>query len=189
MMPAEVGDKGPSLERFQDYLVLLARVQMDARLRARLHPSDIVQQTLLEAYRQHDNLLGRSEKEMAAWLRQLLVHNVADAGRALRRAKRDAGLERSLEAVLENSTVRLHAVLAADQSSPSQQALRHEQWLQVSDALARLPEPQREAVVLHYLQGLPLAEVAGQLERSEASAAGLLYRGLKKLRDLLRDRE
>jgi RNA polymerase sigma-70 factor (ECF subfamily) len=188
-MPAEVGDGGPSLERFRDYLVLLARVQMDARLRARLHPSDVVQQTLLEAHRQRDKLHGRGEEEVAAWLRQLLVHNVADAGRALSRAKRDVGLERSLEAALEQSSVRLQAILAADQSSPSQQAMRNEQWLRVADALARLPQPQREAVVLHYLQGLPLAEVAGQLGRSEASAAGLLYRGLKKLRELLREQE
>jgi RNA polymerase sigma-70 factor (ECF subfamily) len=42
---------------------------------------------------------------------------------------------------------------------------------------------------LHYLQGLPLAKVASQLERTEAAAAGLLYRGLKKLRELLHERE
>jgi RNA polymerase sigma-70 factor (ECF subfamily) len=124
-MSAEVGDEGPLLERFRDYLLLLARVQMDARLRGRLHPSDVVQQTLLEACRQRDKLHGRPEQEQAAWLRQLLVHNVADAGRALSRAKRDVVLERSLEAALEQSSVRLQAVLAADQSSPSQQALRH----------------------------------------------------------------
>src|SRR5262249_23292674 len=151
-------------------------LQMDARLRAKLRPSDIVQQTLLEAHRQRDQIHGRPEEEQAAWLRQLLVHNVADAGRALGRAKRDAGLERSLEAGLEQSSVRLRVALAADQSSPSQQAIRNEQWLRVADAMARLSESQREAVLLHYLQGFSLAEVAGQLGRSEASAAGLLYR-------------
>jgi RNA polymerase sigma-70 factor (ECF subfamily) len=170
-------------------LILLARVQMDARLRARLHPSDVVQQTLLEACRQHDQFRGRGEEELAAWLRQMLVHNMADAGRTLSRAKRDAGLERSLEAALEQSSVHLQAALAADQSSPSQQAMRNEQWLQVADALARLPELQREAVVLHYLQAMSLAEVASQLGRSEASAAGLLHRGMKKLRELLHEQE
>jgi RNA polymerase sigma-70 factor (ECF subfamily) len=188
-MPADVDEGGVSLQRFRDYLVLLAREQMDARLRAKLHPSDIVQQTLLEAHRQRDKLSGRPEGEQAAWLRQALTHNIADAGRALRRAKRDAGQERSLEACLEQSSLRLHAVLAAGQSSPSQQALRNEQWLRVADALARLPEPQREAVVLHHLHGLPLAEVAGRLQRTEAAAAGLLYRGLKELRAQLRERE
>src|SRR5262245_49342893 len=134
-MPAGVDEGGPSLERFRDYLDLLARLHMDAQLRAKLHPSDVVQQTLLEAYRQQDKLLGRGEQELAAWLRQILAHNLADAGRALGRAKRDAGRERSLEAALENSSVRLQAALAANQSSPSQQAIRNEQWLRVADAL------------------------------------------------------
>src|ERR1051326_3259921 len=98
-MPADAGDAGPSLDRFRDYLLLLARVQMDARLRAQLNPSDIVQQTLLEAYRQHGQFRGHDDAELAGWLRQMLIHNVADAGRALGRAKRDVDLERSLEAV------------------------------------------------------------------------------------------
>jgi RNA polymerase sigma-70 factor (ECF subfamily) len=188
-VPAAAGDAGPSLERFRDYLALLARLQMDAKLRARLHPSDIVQQTLLEAYRQRDQFRGRGDEELAAWLRQMLIHNVADAGRVLGRAKRNAALEHSLDAALEHSSVRLGALLAADQSSPSQEALRNEQWLQVADALAGLPDSQREAIVLHYLQALPLAEVAGQLGRSEASVAGLLHRGLKKLRARLQEWE
>jgi RNA polymerase sigma-70 factor (ECF subfamily) len=188
-MPPEPGAGGPSLDRFREYLVLLARVQMDARLRARLNLSDIVQQTLLEAYRQRDQFRGRGDAELAAWLRQMLVHNVADAWRALGRAKRDVALERSLEASLEQSSVRLRAVLAADQSSPSQQAVRNEQWLRAADALARLPEPQREVIVLHYLQARPLADVALQVGRSEASVAGLLHRGLKKLREMLHERE
>ncbi len=92
------------------------------------------------------------------------------------RAKRDVELERSLEAVLAESSVRLHAGLAADQSSPSQHALRHEEWLRVADALAQLPDPQREALVRHYLQACPLVEVARQLGRSEAAVAGLARR-------------
>jgi RNA polymerase sigma-70 factor (ECF subfamily) len=164
---------------------LLARLQMDGRLRARLNPSDVVQQTLLEAYRKREQFRGHGEEELAGWLRQILIHNMADACRALGRAKRDVALERSLE----DSAVRLGALLAADQSSPSQHAIRNEQWLAVADALAGLPDAQREAVVLHYLQDLPLAEVAGQLGKSEAAVAGLLHRGLKKLRELLHQQE
>src|SRR5438105_3855074 len=151
-MPAEAGDGGPVLDRFRDYLLLLARVQMDARLRAQLNPSDIVQQTLLEAYRKREQFRGHDDAELAGWLRQMLVHNLVDAGRALGRAKRDVARQRSLEAALEDSSVRLHALLAADQSSPSQHALRNEEWLRVADALAHLPEPQREVIMLHFLQ-------------------------------------
>jgi RNA polymerase sigma-70 factor (ECF subfamily) len=66
-MPAQAGDGGPLLDRFREYLVLLARLQMDARLRARLHPSDIVQQTLLEAHRQREQFRGQGDVELAAW--------------------------------------------------------------------------------------------------------------------------
>jgi RNA polymerase sigma-70 factor (ECF subfamily) len=66
VLPADVGDGGPSLERFRDDLVLLARVQMDARLQTKLNPSDVVQQTLLQACRQHDQFRGRGEEELAA---------------------------------------------------------------------------------------------------------------------------
>jgi RNA polymerase sigma-70 factor (ECF subfamily) len=188
-MSAAAGDDRLSLERFRDYLALLARVQMDARLRTRLNPSDIVQQTLLEAHRRREQFRGQTDAELAGWLRQMLVHNVVDAGRALGQAKRDAALERSLDAALEHSSARLRALLAAEQSSPSQRAVRHEQWLRVADALAQLPEPQREAIVRHYLQALPLAEVARQLGRSEPAVAGLLHRGLNKLRELLPEGE
>src|SRR6266851_3843196 len=104
-MPVEPGDEGLPLDRFREYLLLLTRLQMDARLRARLNPSDVVQQTLLEAFRQRGQFRGRGDAELAAWLRQMLVHNVADAWRALGRAKRDMALERSLEASLEKSSV------------------------------------------------------------------------------------
>jgi RNA polymerase sigma-70 factor (ECF subfamily) len=179
----------PALERFRDYLVLLARAQLDRGLRAKLDPSDVVQQTLLEAYRKRHQFRGHNEGELAAWLRQILVHNLADALRDLGRAKRDAAAERSLEAALADSSARLEAVLAADQSSPSQQAVRHEELLRLSTALAQLPQQQQEAVVLHHLHGCTLAELAQQLGRTEAAVAGLLHRGLKKLRELLHERE
>jgi len=63
--------------------------------------------------------------------------------------------------------------------------VRSEELLAMADGLTSLPEAQREAVVLHHLQGLPLAEVARQLGKTPAAVAGLLHRGLKRLRELL----
>ncbi len=74
------------------------------------------------------------------------------------------------------------AWLAADQSSPSEQAVRHEQAVRLANALARLPATQREALVLHYWQGCSLADIAGRLDRTTDAVAGLLKRGLKQLR-------
>ena len=173
---------GRLLEKFRDYLRLLARVQLDPRLRGKLDPSDVVQQTLLEAYQKRDQFRGSTEGEWLAWLRQALAHNLSDALRAFGQAKRDIGRERSLEAAVEVSSRRLEAWLAADQSSPSQQAQRHERAVHLAEALATLPQDNREALVLHYCEDWPLAGIAAHLGRTPAAVAGLLKRGLKQLR-------
>jgi RNA polymerase sigma-70 factor (ECF subfamily) len=180
---------GAAFDRFRAYLLLLARARLDPRLAAKFDASDVVQQTLLEAHRDAAQFRGRTSGEQAAWLRQILARNLANAGRDLGRLKRDAARERSLEAALNESASRLELWLAADQSSPSRQAARNEAVLRLADALATLPEPQREAVELHYWQGLKLAEVADRLGRSTAAVAGLLQRGLRALRERLAEPE
>ena len=84
-------ENGLRLERFREYLKLLARVNLGDQVRSKLDPSDIVQQTLLEAHRKRLQFRGTTEAEMAGWLRQLLACTLADAVRALgRAARRDA---------------------------------------------------------------------------------------------------
>jgi RNA polymerase sigma-70 factor (ECF subfamily) len=180
---------GWALERFREYLRLLARLQLGSRLRARLDASDVVQQTLLEAQQGLADFRGATEAELAGWLRRILARNLADVLRAAGRAKRDVGRERSLDAALDESAARLGSWLQADQSSPSQQAARNEQSVLLAAALARLPEPQAEAVVLRHLEGWSLADIAGRLGRSQAAVVGLLQRGLKNLRTLLQQPE
>jgi RNA polymerase sigma-70 factor (ECF subfamily) len=86
---------------------------------------------------------------------------------------------------VEASSVRLEAWLADPGSSPQQRAERNEQLLRLTAALKELPDAQREAVMLHHLQGLTLDRVAGHLGRSSAAVAGLIKRGLKHLRQRL----
>jgi len=178
-------DAGARLEGFREYLRLLARMQLDPRLKSKLDPSDVVQQTLLEAYQGLAEFRGDGSGQLAAWLRQILARNLANAVRDLGRAKRDVGREQSLDAALESSSVRIAAWLAAEQSSPSQQAARQEDVAGLADALASLPEPQREALTLRHLQGWSLADVAAELGKSKAAVAELLHRGLEQLRELL----
>jgi RNA polymerase sigma-70 factor (ECF subfamily) len=176
------------LDAYRDYLRLLAGVQLDPRLRGKLDPSDVVQETLARAHEKAAQFRGTSEAERAAWLRQILANQLAAAVRRhLDAGKRDAGRERSLHAAVEDSSARLEALLAADQTSPSAQAVRHEELLRLAEALAGLPEDQRQAVELHHLHGLPVEEVARTLGRSQAAAGGLLRRGLKRLRELMRE--
>jgi RNA polymerase sigma-70 factor (ECF subfamily) len=172
-------------DRFRSYLRLLAKMQLDERLRSKLDPSDIVQQTLLQAHRAMGDFRGKSDAEMAAWLRQILARNLAHAVRDFGRDKRNVNRERSLQAAVDASSARLDAWLAAEQSSPSQQAQRNEQVLELCNALEQLPDAQREAVQLHYWQSATLAEIAERLDRTPAATAGLLKRGMRKLRELM----
>jgi RNA polymerase sigma-70 factor (ECF subfamily) len=176
---------GLALERFRGYLRLLAGLQLDEHLRGKLDPSDVVQVTLLKAHEAAEQFRGETEAERAAWLRQILANTIANAVRDFGRAKRDVALERSLQAAVEQSSARLEAFLAADQSSPSQRAERNEQLLQLAEALARLPDVQREALLLRHCQGWALADIARHLGRTRPAVASLLRRGLEQLREHL----
>jgi RNA polymerase sigma-70 factor, ECF subfamily len=180
---------GEALERCREYLCLLARLHLDHRLQGKLDPADIVQQTLMKAHEKRSQFRGRTDAELTAWLRQILVNNLAEAGRRFGAESRNVSRERSLEASLEESSARLESWLAADQSSPSQRFMRHEQTIHLANALAELPEDQRRAVELHHLKGYSVAEVGELIGRSRPAVVGLLFRGLKKLRQLLKERE
>ena len=174
-------------EQFRPYLTLLARTHINAHNFAKLDSSDIVQQALLNAFANREQFRGSTEAELAAWLRQILKNHLADALRDQRRDKRDVRRERSLEEEIDASFSRAHEWLAAVQSSSSQRAAKQEDVLRLSEVLTKLPDTQREAVVLHHLQGLSLADVSKQLGKSEAAVAGLLFRGLKTLNGLLEE--
>jgi RNA polymerase sigma-70 factor (ECF subfamily) len=176
-----------SLDDYRDYLRLLTRTQMSARLQAKLDASDIVQQAILLAHQNRSQFRGRSEAEWLGWLRAILANVLAAAARRFTAEARDLAREQSLEAELDLSSSRLESLLAADQSSPSERAVRGEELLRLARALSRLPPDQRRVVELHYLKGVPVAEVAALVERTKPAVAGLLFRGLRKLGDLLRE--
>jgi RNA polymerase sigma-70 factor (ECF subfamily) len=178
-------DHGRRLEQQRDYLRLLARLHLDPRLRGKFDPSDAVQQTLLKAHQNLGQFRGEGEAELLAWLRRILANTLADALREFGRNKRDVAREQSLDAALQDSACSLQVLLGTPPSSPSEQAMRHEDFLALARALEQLPEDQRAVVELHHLQGRSVADIAQALERSEAAVAGLLRRGLKRLRQLL----
>ena len=188
-MDRDVPRPADTMQRWRDYLSVLARVQVEPRLRARLDLSGVVQQTLLEAYQRRPLLPIDQPAQELAWLRRILANNLADELRKLATGKRDLARERSLEARLEQTSARLEGWLAADQSSPSEQAQRNEQALQLAEALAELPPAQREALVLQHWHGWSMEEIAGHLGRTRTAVAGLIKRGLQQLREQLPPRE
>jgi RNA polymerase sigma-70 factor (ECF subfamily) len=186
MSHASTDEQGRQVERFRSYLQVLARSLLDPRHDAKVDLSGVVQQTLWEAHRDWEKIRGLAEPQCTAWLRRALKNNLIDEVR--RRGGPQRGPlanELSLETALDQSSCRLEAWLAADQSSPSQQAVRNEQVLQLAEALSMLPEDQRTAIELHDLQGLPLADIAEALKRSKGAIAQLLFRGHRKLASLL----
>ena len=173
------------IEKYRSYLCLLARMNLNPRWAAKVDPSDIVQQTLLQAHRARDQFRGQTDAEYAAWLRQILARNIAHAARDLRRDKRDLARERSLEASLADSSLCLAGLVAGNDSAPDQKAERSEFFVQLGNAVENLPSAQREAIILKYWHKLTLAQIGQRLDRSVEAVAGLLHRGLRRLRTTL----
>lgn len=171
-----------SFDRYRTYLGLLARAHLPAALRGRVDASDLVQQTLLEAHRDQEQRRGRSDDETVGWLRRILGNRILNAIRDARREKRDPRLERRLD----DDATRVASRLVSPDPSPSEAAMRKERVLAIAVALEALPAEQQEIVTLRFLAGWKLEEIAAHLDRSVASVAGLLYRGVAALGTKLR---
>jgi RNA polymerase sigma-70 factor, ECF subfamily len=174
------------LDRYRSWLGLLARLQVEPRFRAKFDPSDIVQQTMLEAVRGWPNYRGSTEAELAAWLRKILAHVLLHEMRRFGGAqRRDVSREVSLEQALAESSRLLGDALAAPGSSPSEQAGRHELELRLADALVRIPADYAEVILLRNVEGLSHDEVAERMGRGVGAVRMLWVRALARLRQEL----
>lgn len=182
--PIDVGDPAV-VARYEPYLLMLARTQMRKAYQARVGASDIVQQAMMQAVQGLEGFRGGTEAEFRGWLRQILARHLCHLDRDLHRDKRDIRREQSIEQKLAQSSLRLQGLLAGNGPSPSQNAVMGENVLRMAQAVDRLPESQREAIRMHYLEGMKLGEVAEQMNKSTGAVAGLLHRGMKTLRDQL----
>jgi RNA polymerase sigma-70 factor (ECF subfamily) len=181
---ARAGDEGTLgrlLDSYRNYLRLMAGTQMGPALKARVDPSDLVQEALLEAHRDFAHFGGGSEPELLAWLRRILARNLVDQARRHQAQARDYSRQESLEALMEQSGSDLLQALAARGPSPSSQASRREQGVLLADALERLSPDYREVIVLRNLQHLPFEEVAQRMGRKPGAVRMLWARALEKL--------
>jgi RNA polymerase sigma-70 factor (ECF subfamily) len=186
---ARSGDRvarGRLLDQYANYLVLLAGVQIGRRLQGKVDPADLVQETFLEAHRHFEQFRGQTEAELVSWLRHIQVALLANLIRRYFGTKgRDIRLERELTFEADQSSRLLDAGFADGHSSPSQQAVRREQGVLLADALAQLPDDYRITILLRNLEGLPFAEVAQRMGRSEDSVQKLWIRALAQLRRIM----
>jgi RNA polymerase sigma-70 factor (ECF subfamily) len=177
---------GELLTQYRNYLLLLATTQIESRWQPRVSPSDIVQETMLKAHRHFAQFRGQTERELLAWLRQILVTNLARfVQHYLLAAKRDLRREVSLErlgAAVLDSSARLQSVAAFAGGSPSDAAEHREEAVLLADRLAQLPPHYREVLVLRNLRGLSFEETAAQLDRPVGATRMLWLRAIEKLR-------
>jgi RNA polymerase sigma-70 factor (ECF subfamily) len=174
------------LDHCRPYLRLLAATGLNRHLRAKLDPSDIVQQTMLQAHRAKETFRGNSRNELLAWLKQILTRNLIRAARDLGREKRDVRREQSLEATLQTSWLKVEQVLARSDTAPVDRMQQNEEQIRMCEAVSNLPEAQRLAVELHHFLGWPISQVAIEMEKTPVAVSGLLKRGLKSLRSQLK---
>ncbi len=170
---------GQALEACRAYLLLVAQQELGPDLQAKGGASDLVQETFLEAQRDFARFDGQTEAELLAWLRQLLLHNLANFARGFREtAKRSVGREVALGDV---AGAPAEAALAAPGPRPEDEAVAREQGEAVRAALARLPEDYRKVIALRYEEGLSFEEIAARLGRSANAGRKLFARAIERL--------
>lgn len=189
------GGLGKLLNSYRNYLELLAKTQIDEKLRARISPSDLVQETMLGACRDFEQFQGQNERQLLAWLRQILINRLhVFVQQHVQAKKRDVRREISIErvgAALARSTQQLQAgkLLADVGPSPSADVLRRENAVLLANHLAKMTPRYREVIELRNLRGMSFEEVADKMGRSTGAVRMLWLRAIRQLRKQMEGEE
>jgi RNA polymerase sigma-70 factor (ECF subfamily) len=179
------GNSQWELENYRALLKLQVRtVQLDPRLRRRFDSSDLVQDAFLKAEENRQQFKGSTEGQFVKWLKCIVSNVVRDKWRKDTAGRRDVRREQDLEQVVAESSVRLEKLLPTGQS-PLERLVQIERELEVAAALEKLPEDQRDAVILRHVHGLSIEQAAEQMSRSEKAVSQLVYRARRTLRKTL----
>jgi RNA polymerase sigma-70 factor (ECF subfamily) len=172
------------LEACCRYLLAVAHREMCAALRSRLDPVDVVQDTLMKAWRRFSQFQGETEADWLAWLRQILRNNLANE---LRRHVRTAMRSTRREVPLAKAVLVQLPDMAVPNAAPGRQAQEQEQSEALADALQRLPAHYQQVLHLHTQQGWTFAQVGGPLHCSAEAARKLWRRAANELVQLMED--
>jgi RNA polymerase sigma-70 factor (ECF subfamily) len=169
--------------RHQVYLHRLVELRLDPRLRSRLDPSDIVQETHLEALKRLHTYLEAPALPFRLWLRQIAVDRALKARRQhLGTARRALSREVPLP---ERSSLVLARQLLTSGSTPSQQLNHQELARRLRHAVTQLPEADRTIVVMRHFEGLSNQEAACLLGIDPATASKRHGRAMLRLHGIL----
>jgi RNA polymerase sigma-70 factor (ECF subfamily) len=174
------------LEHYRDYLRRMVAVRLDRRLAARVDPSDVVQETLIEANLRLEEYLHDRPIPFFAWLRQIAASRLMENHRLhITSGKRSVTIEATGGALPDASSYALAHLVLADESSPSDRLIRKEQQERIRKTVAGLPPKDREVLVMRHLEQLSTAEIAGTLGISEGAVKARLVRAIIRLRAAL----
>ncbi len=177
--------RGELLELYRNYLRLVARSLISGALQVKLEPSDLVQETFLKAHREFTEFAGRSEPELVAWLRRILVWSLANQVKHHRRQARRPPAPGVTGTTPRSLQPHDSAGTGFVDQLPSEQASRREQSVLLADALDHLPDDYREALIRRMLEHVPFQTIATDMGRSVGAVRTLWARAVKRLTQLL----
>jgi RNA polymerase sigma-70 factor (ECF subfamily) len=174
-----------SIGRLRPWLQIIADRELPARLRGRLDPSDVVQQTLLKAWQGESDFCGSTHEERLAWLRTIVKNTIRDhQRRLLGTAKRGGGRERPAADLFAEGDPGLSVHAVAPDRSVSGVMIDAEEALALADALQQLPPDQRRVIELRHFNELSHAAIARKLNKSQPAVRMLWVRALRNLQQL-----
>lgn len=144
----------------------------------RVDPSDVVQETLLEASRDFHDFQGKSGKEWRAWLERVLANNLVEC------VRRHVDAEKR-SVTREYSCTEGGNTVPANDSPPDQRAIRAEFGRCVHLVQSKLEADQKRILEMRYWQGASLSEIASSMKISKSSAVRLLRKSLQMFRQSL----
>ena len=179
------------LDQYRRWLVTFADMHVNPRVLTRFGMrfgrSDVVSEAWLNAFENQERIDGLPENERRAYLCAVLANKLSEMIRHEQTKSRDPAREQSLDRELTESGSRLAAWLPGREADPAEQFAGRERQARVVGAIARLPDREREALILQRYHGWKLKDIAAHLGCTTTAVAGLHARALDRLRILLGD--
>jgi len=172
-----------SIGPLRGWLVQIARRELPTELQGKLDPSDIAQQTMLDAWRGQAGFRGTTHGQRLAWLRVILRRVVLQHHREMMTAKRGEGAERAVTDAIANQSIRIEELAMGKEPEPVERVMDAEQSLILGAAIEKLSADHRRVIEMRHFDGKTHCEIAEELGRTTAAVRMLWVRALVELRE------